>query len=51
MGGLAITSNKQLMVFTGTDPEYSVENYFNAVTANLILNIGLEPIKTPFHQT
>ena len=28
------------MVFTGTDPEYSVE-------ANLILNIGPEPINTP----
>ena len=34
------------MVFTGTDPEYSVETYLNAVTANLILNIGPEPINT-----
>ena len=31
------------MVFTGTDPEYSVED-------NLILNIGPEPINTPLHQ-
>ena len=38
------------MVFTGTDPEYSVEDYLNAVTANLILNIGPEPMNTPFHQ-
>ena len=38
------------MVFTGTDPEYSVEDYLNAVTANLILNIGPEPINTPLHQ-
>ena len=38
------------MVFTGTDPEYSVENYLNAVTAKLILNIGPEPINTPLHQ-
>ena len=38
------------MVFTGTDPEYSVENYLNAVTSNLILNIGPEPINTPLHQ-
>ena len=30
------------MVFTGTDPEYSVEDYLNSVTANLILNIGPE---------
>ena len=30
VGGSLITSNKSLMVFTGTDPEYSVENYFNA---------------------
>ena len=49
MGGSSITSNKPLMVFTGTDPEYSVEDYLNAVTANLILNIGPEPINTPLH--
>ena len=40
LGGSSITSNKPLMVFTGTDPEYSVEDYLNAVIANLILNIG-----------
>ena len=50
MGGSSTTSNKTLMVFTGTDPEYSVEDYLNAVTANLILNIGPEPINTPLHQ-
>ena len=50
MGGSSITSNKPLIVFTGTDPEYSVEDYLNAVTANLILNIGPEPINTPLHQ-
>ena len=50
MGGSSITSNKPLMVFTGTYPEYSVEDYLNAVTANLILNIGPEPINTPLHQ-
>ena len=38
------------MVFTGTDPEYSVQDYLNAVTSNLILNIGLEPVNTPLHQ-
>ena len=50
MGGSSITSNKPLMVFSGTDPEYSVEDYLNAVTANLILNIGTEPVNTPLHQ-
>ena len=50
MGGSSISSNKPLMVFTGTDPEYSVEDYLNAVTAYLILNIGPEPINTPLHQ-
>ena len=50
MGGSSITSKKPLMVFTGRDPEYSVEDYLNAVTANLILNIGPEPINTPLHQ-
>ena len=38
------------MVFTGIDPEYSVEGYFNAVTADSILNIGPEPINTSLHQ-
>ena len=39
-----------LILFTGTDPEYSVEDFLNAVTANLILNIGPEPVITPLHQ-
>ena len=38
------------MVFTGTDPEYSLEGYLKAVTANFFLNLGLEPNKTPLHQ-
>ena len=38
------------MVFTGTDLEYSVEDYLNAVTANLIFKIELEPVNTPLHQ-
>ena len=38
------------MVFRGTDPEYSVEDYLNAVTANLILNLGPEPVNTSLHQ-
>ena len=50
MGESSKTSNKPLMVLSGTDPEYSVEGYLNAVTANLILNIGPEPINTPLHQ-
>ena len=50
MGGSSITSIKTLMVFTGTDPEFSVEDYLNAVTANSILSIGPEPINTPLHQ-
>ena len=50
MGGSSITSNKQLVLFTETDPEYSKDHYLNAVTANLILNIGPEPITTPLHQ-
>ena len=49
MGGSSKGSNKPLMVFTGTDPENSVVDYLNAVTANLILNIGPEPINTPLH--
>ena len=50
LGESSITSNKSLMVFTGTDPEYSKEDYLNAVTANQFLNIGPEPINTPLHQ-
>ena len=49
MSGSSETSNKPLMLFTGLDPECSVD-YLNAVKANLILNIGPEPINTPLHQ-
>ena len=38
------------MGFSGTDPDYSIENCLNAVTAILNLNIGLEPVKTPLRQ-
>ena len=38
------------MVFTGTDLEFPVEEYINAVTASFILNIGPGPTKTPLHQ-
>ena len=50
MGWSSITSNKPLFVFTGTDPEFPVEDYLNAVTAKLILNTGPEPVNTPLHQ-
>ena len=50
MGGLSITSNKPLMVFTRTDPEYSAEDYLSAVTTNLNLYIVPEPVKTPLHR-
>ena len=49
MGKSYVTSNKPLMVFTGTN-ESSVEYYLSAVTANLILSIGPEPINKPLHQ-
>ena len=48
MGGSSITSNKPLMLLTGTDPENSEEDYLNAVTANL--SISPEPINTSLHQ-
>ena len=38
------------MVFTGTDPENSVKDYLNAVTASLTLNIGPEPVNTQLDQ-
>ena len=50
VGGSSISSKNSLKIFTGTDPEYSVEEYLNKVTANLISNIGPEPIHTPLHQ-
>ena len=40
IGGSSKTSNTPLMVFTGTDREYSVENYLTAITGYLILSIG-----------
>ena len=50
MGESTITSKKLLIVLTGRDPEYSVEDYLNAVTANLILLIVPKPVITPVHQ-
>ena len=50
MGGSSVSSNKPLRLFTGTDPEYSVEEYLNAVTSNLNLNTVPEPVKTQLHQ-
>ena len=38
------------MVLRGTDPVYSVEGYLITVTANLVLNIGPEPVNTPLPQ-
>ena len=49
MGRSSISSNKTLMVFTGTYLEYS--DYLNAVTANLIFNTVPEPVNTSLHQT
>ena len=46
----SISSDKPLMVFKGTDLEYSVEDYLNTVLATLFLNIGPEPVTTPLHQ-
>ena len=50
MDGSPITSNKPLKLFIGTYPNYSVEAYLIAFTANQFLNIGPEPINTPLHQ-
>ena len=50
MSGPSIKFKKPLMVVTETDPEYSVEDQLNAVTANLFLNIRTETIYTPLHQ-
>ena len=38
------------MIFTGTDHEYSVEDYLFAVAANLLLNIEPESNYTILHQ-
>ena len=50
MGGSSLSSNKPLMVLTGTDPENSVEENLNAVTDNMNLNIGSEPVNTTLPQ-
>ena len=50
MVGISILSKKSLMVFTGTDTEYSVEDYLNAVATNIVLKKGPVPVNTPVHQ-
>ena len=49
MNPYLISSKKPLMVFTGTDPEYSLEDYLNAITAKVIKNVGLESVNTLLH--
>ena len=51
MVGSSISSNEALMLFTGTDPEYLVEDSFIVVTSNLILKLGPEPVNTPIPQS
>ena len=46
-GGSSIKSNKTLMNFTETDTKNLVEDYLNAVTVNLKLNLSPESINTP----
>ena len=51
MGGSSTSSNKQLMIFTGTDPEDS--DYLTicqAFTTKLISIIGPGPVNTPLTQ-
>ena len=33
--------------FDGTDPAYTVEEYFNSIVAAMILSSGIEPVKKP----
>ena len=50
MGGSFVTSYKPLMVFTGTDPKYLVEDYLKVVRASLILKFSPEPVNRAVHQ-
>ena len=49
-GKSSIKISKILIVLTGKYPENSIAGYLIDVSANLILNIGPEPINTIFHQ-
>ena len=49
-GESSITLNKLLKNFNSYRPESSVEDYLNAVTANLISNIVPEPVDTRHYQ-
>ena len=50
MGRSYVASIRSFLIFRGTDPKYSVEAYFNALTANLNLVIRPEDINTTRHQ-
>ena len=50
LGGSSMSFKKPLIIFAGTNPEYSVEDYVIAGTANLILKIGPEPVNMLLHQ-
>ena len=42
---------QSLCPFDGTDPNYTTENFLNAITANMAMTAGPEQNDSPFHET
>ena len=42
---------KSLRPFDGTDPNYTKEDFLNAITANMVMTEGPEQNDSPYHET
>ena len=41
---------QSLRPFDGTDPTYATEDFFNVITANMVMTAGPEQTDSPYHE-
>ena len=41
---------QSLRTFDGTDPNYTTEDFFNTITANMVMTAGPEQNDSPYHE-
>ena len=41
---------QSLRPFDGTDPNYTTENFLNAITANMVMTARPKQIDSPYHK-
>ena len=48
--GCSVPMQQSLRPFDGTDPTYTIEDFLNAITANMVLTAGPEQTDSPFQE-